>query len=80
MREKKLAGNASRKESWIVSAWFSTLGRKCLGDCQGWQSNRAGLIANANECFKPLVSLAQPSKPFPVGERVGAVSWDTASR
>lgn len=65
MREKRLAGSASRKESWIISAWFSTLGGKCLGDCQGWQSNRARLIANANECFKPLAFISTTKQAFP---------------
>lgn len=64
-REKRLAGSTSRKESWIISAWFSTLGGKCLGDCQGWQSNRAGLIANANEGFKPLAFISTTKQTFP---------------
>lgn len=35
MEEKMLVGNTNRKESWISSACFSTLGDECLGDCQG---------------------------------------------
>ena len=65
MGEKRLVGNASRKESWIISACFSTLGDECLGDCQGWQSNRAGLIANAKERCKPLAFISTTKQAFP---------------
>lgn len=64
MGEKRLVGNASRKNAWIISACFSVLGDECLGDCQGWQSNRAGLIADANECCKPPAFLSTAKRAF----------------
>lgn len=63
MGEKRLVGNASRKKSWIISACFSILGDECLGDCQ--ESNRAGLIADANKCCKSLAFLSIAKKAFP---------------
>lgn len=39
MGEKRLVATAIR----------TVLAHLCLGDCQGWQSIRTGLIANANE-------------------------------
>lgn len=68
MGEKRLVGNASRKNSWIISACFSVLGDECLGDCQGWQSNRAGLIADANGAVSPRLSLVQPKGLSSVGK------------
>lgn len=56
-------GNASRKKSWITSACFSIIGDECLGDCQ--ESNRAGLIADANERCKSLAFLSTAKKGFP---------------
>lgn len=38
--EKRLVATANRKVS----------DRQCLGDCQGWKSNRTGLIANTDCC------------------------------
>lgn len=63
MGEKRLVSNASRKKSWIISACFSILGDECLGDCQ--ESNRAGLIADANKCCKSLAFLSTAKKAFP---------------
>lgn len=65
MEEKRLVGNASGKKSWIISACFSILGEECPGDYQGWQSNRAGLIADANESCKPLAFLTPSKQAFP---------------
>lgn len=58
MGEKRQVGNASGKKSWIICAYFSIPGDECLGDCQ--ESNRAGLIADADECCKPLAFLSAP--------------------
>lgn len=80
MEEKMLVGNTNRKESWISSACFSTLGDECLGDCQGQQSYRAGLIANANECCKPLAFISTTKQAFPIGQSAGAISEDMTSR
>lgn len=78
MGEKRVVGNDSGKKFWIISACFSILGDECLGDCQ--QTNRAGLIADANECCKSLAFLSTAKKAFPVGKRVGAISRAVASR
>lgn len=78
MGEKSVVGNDSRKKSWIISVCFSILGDECLEDCQ--ESNRAGLIADANECCKSLAFLSTAKKAFPVGKRVGAISRAMASR
>lgn len=78
MGEKKLVGNDGRKKSWIISACFSILGDECLGDCQ--ESNRAGLIADANEGCKSLAFLSTAKKAFPSRKRAGAISRAMASR
>lgn len=78
MEEKRLVGNDSRKKSWIISACFSILGDECLGDCQ--ESNRAGLIADTNECCKSLAFQVQPRRLSPVRKRAGEISRAMASR
>lgn len=79
MGEKRLVGNARRKKPWIINACFSILGDECLGDCQ--ESNRAGLIANTNECCSSLAFLSTAKKAFfPIGKRAGAISGAMASR
>lgn len=80
MEEKMLVGNANSKESWIFSACFSALGDECLGDCQGYQSYRVGLIANADECCKPLAFISTTKQAFPIGKSTVAISGDVTSR
>lgn len=59
----------SRRESWIICACFKTqcwsTDSECLGDCQCWQSNRTGLIANATECCKCLAFISTTKQTFP---------------